>query len=296
MKKIRKAVFPAAGFGTRFLPVTKALPKEMLPILDKPVIQYLAEEAAASGIEEIIIITGRGKRAIEDHFDHSFELEYNLVEKEKHDLLKKIRDIEKLAKFIYVRQSQPLGDGHAILCAKEIIGDEPFAVLFGDDIVDSETPALSQLIQVYKETGSPVIACEKVDKERISDYGVIDPKTNKKLSKNNSPESKVIEIKGLVEKPSAKDAPSNLGIIGKYICTPEIFNFLEKAKPSIKGEIKLIDGFRSMLAAGRDLYALEIEGTRYDTGNKWGLLQASIAFAMKDPDLKRKIKQQVTRP
>lgn len=290
MKKIRKAVFPAAGFGTRFLPVTKALPKEMLPILDKPVIQYLAEEAAASGIEEIIIITGRGKRAIEDHFDHSFELEYNLVEKEKHDLLKKIRDIEKLAKFIYVRQSQPLGDGHAILCAKEIIGDEPFAVLFGDDIVDSETPALSQLMQVYKETSSPVIACEKVDKESISAYGVIEPEINEKSLKNNSSNNKIIKIKGLVEKPSAKDAPSNLGIIGKYICTPEIFNFLEKAEPSIKGEIKLIDGFRSMLAAGRDLYALEIEGTRYDTGNKWGLLQASIAFAMKDPDLKRKIK------
>lgn len=281
MKKIRKAIFPAAGFGTRFLPVTKALPKEMLPILDKPVIQYLAEEAAASGIEEIIIVTGRGKRAIEDHFDHSFELEHNLVEKEKHELLKRVQDIEKLAKFIYVRQSQPLGDGHAILCAREIIGDEPFAVLFGDDIVDGKTPALSQLIKVYNETGASVICAEKVGPEEISSYGVIDP---------SSREGRKILVKGLLEKPRAKDAPSDLGIIGKYICTPDVFDFIEKAKPSIKGEIKLIDGFRAMLEAGQPLFALEVEGTRYDTGNKWGLLQANLAFALKDPELAAKLK------
>lgn len=280
-QKIRKAVFPAAGFGTRFLPVTKALPKEMLPILDKPVIQYLAEEAAASGIEEIIIITGRGKRAIEDHFDHSFELEYNLVEKEKHELLKRVRDIEKLAKFVFVRQAQPLGDGHAILCAKEIIGNEPFAVLFGDDIVDGPRPALAQLIEVYEKTGTSVICTEKVGSENISNYGVIDPE---------SQDGRIIGVKGMVEKPAAKDAPSNFGIIGKYICTPDIFEHLEKSKSSAEGEIKLIDGFRSMLEAGKKIHALEVEGTRYDTGNKSGLLEANIAFAMKDPELREKIK------
>lgn len=280
-QKIRKAVFPAAGFGTRFLPVTKALPKEMLPILDKPVIQYLVEEAVASGIEEIIIVTGRGKRAIEDHFDHSFELEHNLVEKEKHDLLKLVQDIEKLAKFIYVRQAQPLGDGHAILCAKEIVGDEPFAVLFGDDIIDSKTPALAQLIEVYNKTGTSVICTEKVDPENISSYGVIDP-----VSQNG----RVMEVKGLVEKPKAEDAPSNFGIVGKYICTPDIFKFLENSTTSSQGEIKLIDGFRAMLAAGQKIHALEVDGTRYDTGNKWGLLQANIAYAMKDPELRAKVK------
>ncbi|MBI4127307.1 UTP--glucose-1-phosphate uridylyltransferase GalU [Candidatus Peregrinibacteria bacterium] len=279
MKKVRKAIFPAAGFGTRFLPVTKALPKEMLPILDKPVIQYLVEEAVASGIEEIIIITGRGKRAIEDHFDHSFELEHNLVEKEKHALLKVVQDIEKLAKFVYVRQAQPLGDGHAILCAKELIGDEPFAILFGDDIVDGKTPALRQLIKLYEKTGDSVIAVEKVSPDLISAYGVIDP---------SSVRGREIGIKGLVEKP--KNPPSNFGIIGKYVCTPDIFEHIEKAKPSIKGEIKLIDGFRSMLAANRKLRALEIEGRRFDTGHKWGLLEANIAFAMKDPELQRKVK------
>lgn len=280
-QKIRKAVFPAAGFGTRFLPVTKALPKEMLPILDKPVIQYLVEEAVASGIEEIIIITGRGKRAIEDHFDHSFELEHNLVEKEKHELLKLVQNIEKLAKFIYVRQAQPLGDGHAILCAKEVVGDEPFAVLFGDDIIDGKTPALSQLMKVYNQTGTSVICTEKVSSEEISSYGVIDPASQK---------GRVINVRGLVEKPKAKDAPSNYGIVGKYICTPDIFKFLENSKQSHKGETKLIDGFRAMLAAGKKIHALEVEGTRYDTGNKWGLLQANIAYAMKDPELRAKVK------
>ncbi len=279
MKKVRKAIFPAAGFGTRFLPVTKALPKEMLPILDKPVIQYLVEEAVASGIEEIIIVTGRGKRAIEDHFDHSFELEHNLVEKEKHDLLKLVQEIEKLAKFVYVRQAQPLGDGHAILCARELIGDEPFAILFGDDIVDGKIPALRQLIELYEKTGDSVIAVEKVSSEEISAYGVIDP---------SSVKGREIGIKGLVEKP--KNPPSNYGIIGKYVCTPDIFTFLEKSKQSVKGETKLIDGFRAMLAAGKKLRALEVEGTRYDTGNKWGLLKANIAFAMKDPELRDKVK------
>lgn len=274
---IKKAVLPAAGFGTRFLPATKALPKEMLPIVDKPVIQYIIEEAVNSGITEIIIITGRGKRAIEDHFDHSFELEYNLVEKGKTTLLKEVKKIEKLAKFIYIRQPEPLGDGHAILCAKEVIGKEPFAVLFGDDIVDSATPALKQLINLYEQTKSSVIAVEKIPKIETASYGIIDPLSSK---------GRTHRIKSLVEKPAPEKAPSNLGIIGKYICTPEIFKHLEKAKSSHKdGEIRLIDGFRSLIAE-QEIYGYEIEGTRYDTGNKLGLIKATIDFALKRPELK----------
>src|SRR3990167_5231636 len=206
MVKIRKAIFPAAGFGTRFLPVTKAQPKEMLPIVDKPVIQYLVEEAVAAGIEEIIIITGRGKRAIEDHFDHSFELKHNLVEKGKHKLLKEVEAIEKFAKFIYVRQPEPLGDGHAILQARDIIGNEPFAVLFGDDIVDSKIPAIKQLINVHQKTGSCIIGLEKIDPKNSDQYGIVKPK---------SINGRQVDIADLIEKPAPKDAPSNLGIIGK---------------------------------------------------------------------------------
>ncbi|EKD48239.1 MAG: hypothetical protein ACD_65C00051G0003 [uncultured bacterium] len=274
---IRKAVLPAAGFGTRFLPATKTLPKEMLPIVDKPVIQYIVEEAVNSGITEIIIITGRGKRAIEDHFDHSFELEYNLVEKGKTALLKEVKKIEKLAKFIYIRQPEPLGDGHAILCAKEVVGDEPFAVLFGDDIVDGKVPALKQLIDLYEQTKSSIIAVEKIPKGDTESYGVIEPLSSK---------GRTHEVKSLVEKPKPENAPSNLGIIGKYICTPEIFKHLEKAKSSHKdGEIRLIDGFRSLLKEQK-IYACELEGTRYDTGDKLGLIKATIDFALKRPDLK----------
>jgi len=280
--KIKKAVLPAAGFGTRFLPATKALPKEMLPIVDKPVIQYIVEEAVNSGITEIIIITGRGKRAIEDHFDHSFELEYNLVEKGKTALLKEVKKIEKLAKFIYVRQPEPLGDGHAILCAKEVIGDEPFAVLFGDDIVDNETPALKQLIDLYDQTKSSVIAVEKIPKQDTGSYGIIEPLSSK---------NRTHEIKSLVEKPSPDKAPSNLGIIGKYVCTPEILKHLEKAKSSHKdGEIRLIDGFRSLLQEQK-IYGYEIEGTRYDTGDKLGLIKATVDFAMKRPELKNDLEK-----
>jgi UTP--glucose-1-phosphate uridylyltransferase len=275
MQKIRKAVFPAAGFGTRFLPVTKSQPKEMLPIVDKPVIQYLVEEAVASGIEEIIIVTGRGKRSIEDHFDYSFELEHTLVEKGKHSLLKEVRAISKLAKFVYVRQPMPLGDGHAVLCAKEVVGDEPFAILFGDDIVDNGKPALRQLIESYEKTGCSTLALEKVDIKDTGSYGII---------KASSSKGRLHKIESLVEKPAPENAPSDLAIIGKYVVTPEIIAALEKAKPSHGGEIRLIDGFMQ-LQKKQDLYGYEIEGKRYDTGNKLGLITATVDYALKRKDL-----------
>lgn len=273
--KIRKAVFPAAGFGTRFLPVTKALPKEMLPIVDKPVIQYLVEEAVASGIEEIIIVTGRGKRAIEDHFDYSYELEQTLVERGKRELIKEVRAIAQMAKFVYVRQPKPLGDGHAILCAKEIIGDEPFAVLFGDDLVDSKMPAISQLIKIYEETHTPIIALERIDKKYSKKYGIIESKSSR---------GRLHKIKHLVEKPDPAHAPSDLAIIGKYILTPDIWQYLEKAKRGKDGEIRLIEAFRLMLGKN-PFYGYEIEGKRYDTGDKIGFLQATVDFALKRKDV-----------
>lgn len=275
MKRITKAVFPAAGFGTRFLPVTKSQPKEMLPIVDKPVIQYLVEEAVAAGIKEIIIVTGRGKRSIEDHFDYSFELEHTLVEKGKHSLLKEVRAVARLAKFIYVRQPMPLGDGHAILCAKEVLGDEPFAVLFGDDIVDNKVPAIKQLINVYEETGGSVMALQKIDKKESESYGMIKPKWSK---------GRLHLIDELVEKPKPAAAPSSLGIIGKYVVTPEIIKALEKAKPGHGGEIRLIDGFTELQKLQK-IYGYEVEGKRFDTGTKLGLLTASIDFALKRKDL-----------
>ena len=273
--KIRKAVFPAAGFGTRFLPVTKAQPKEMLPIVDKPVIQYLVEEAVASGIEEIIIVTGRGKRAIEDHFDYSYELEQTLVERGKRELIKEVRAIAEMAKFIYVRQPKPLGDGHAILCAKEVIGNEPFAVLFGDDLVDSQVPALKQLIDIYEKKHAPVIALEKIDKKDSKKYGIIEPEKS---------EGRLHRIKSLVEKPASNEAPSNLAIIGKYILTPEVLEALERVQSGKDGEIRLINAFQ-LLTGKMPLYGYEIEGKRYDTGDKLGFLQATIDFALKRKDL-----------
>jgi len=280
-QRIRKAIFPAAGFGTRFLPATKAQPKEMLPIVDKPVIQYLVEEAVASGIEEIIIITGRGKRAIEDHFDYSFELEHTLVEKNKQDLLETVRKVSNLAKFVYVRQQMPLGDGHAILCAKELIGDEPFAVMFGDDIVDNEIPALKQLMNVYEKTGSPVIGLTQVPKDETQNYGVVSTKTS---------DGRLHELQGLVEKPKPEDAPSNLAIIGKYILTPDALRALENAEASPDGEIRLIDGFREFIKTQK-IFGYELEGKRYDTGNKFGLIQATIDFALKRKGLDKQVRQ-----
>ncbi|MBI5152108.1 UTP--glucose-1-phosphate uridylyltransferase GalU [Candidatus Peregrinibacteria bacterium] len=273
-QSITKAVFPAAGFGTRFLPITKSQPKEMLPIVDKPVIQYLVEEAVASGIKDIIIVTGRGKRAIEDHFDYSPELENNLVEKGKHSLLKEVRQIPRLANFIYARQPYPLGDGHAVLCAEGSLNGEPFAIMFGDDIIDSDIPALKQLIQAYEKTKSPIIGLQRVPKSEVSSYGIIEP-----INSNG----RLHQIKSLIEKPSPNKAPSNLGIIGKYIVTPDIIPALKKAKPSHGGEIRLIDGFRELIKT-RPIYGYEIEGTRYDTGDKIGLLKATIDFALKRPD------------
>ncbi len=280
MQKIRKAVFPAAGFGTRFLPVTKSQPKEMLPIVDKPVIQYLVEEAVASGIEEIIIVTGRGKRSIEDHFDYSFELEHTLVEKGKNGLLREVQEIPNLAKFVYVRQPMPLGDGHAVLCAKELVGDEPFAIMFGDDIVDYEIPALKQLIDVYEKTGGCVLALEKIDINNSGSYGMI---------KSKKADGRIHEIEYMVEKPDPKTAPSDLGIIGKYIVTPEIIEALETAKPSVGGEIRLIDGFENLIKRQK-IYGYEIMGKRYDTGNKLGLIEATIDFALKRKDLGPELK------
>lgn len=285
MQKIRKAVFPAAGFGTRFLPVTKAQPKEMLPIVDKPVIQYLVEEAVASGIEEIIIITGRGKRSIEDHFDYSYELEQTLVERGKRDLIKEVRKISEMAKFVYVRQSKPLGDGHAILCAKEVIGDEPFAVLFGDDLVDSQVPALSQLIKVYEEKKAPVIALEKIDKKLSKRYGIIESFQSC---------GRLHKIKDLVEKPDPENAPSDLAIIGKYILTPEVLSALEKAKRGRDGEIRLIEAFR-LLRGKIPFYGYEVSGKRYDTGDKLGFLQATIDYALKRPDLGPALRKYISR-
>lgn len=275
MKKITKAVFPAAGLGTRFLPVTKAQPKEMLPIVDKPVIQYLVEEAVASGIEEIIIITGQGKRSIEDHFDRSFELEHTLEARGKKKILKEVKRLENLAKFIYVRQNEPLGDGHAILCAKHIVGNQPFAVLFGDDVIDSQVPATKQMMDVFYEKKASIMAVQEVPKEKVASYGVIEP---------YECEGKLCKIKNLVEKPNPKEAPSNLAVVGKYICTPEVFDALEKVKPGKDGEIRLIDGF-DILKERQALYGYVFEGKRYDTGDKLGLIKATIDFALKRPEL-----------
>lgn len=287
MKPVKKVVILAAGLGTRFLPMTKAIPKAMLPILDKPVIQYLVEEALDSGINEIIIVTGYGKRAIEEHFDHSYELEHELRSRDKLDLLEAMERIEKKARFVYVRQEDARGDGHALLCAQDVIGDEPFAVLFGDDIIDTETPALRQLLALYEKTGNPILCTEKVSDERISDYGVIGIKTQ------NGAE---IEVASLVEKPAAKDAPSSYGIVGKYICTPEVLAALTRSSSGHPdGEIRLIDGLRSLIEEGKPIHALEITGRRFDTGNQWGLLEANVAFALKNPEMKAKLTEMICR-
>ena len=273
-KPVKKAVILAAGLGTRFLPMTKVIPKAMLPILNKPVIQYLVEEAIASGIHEIIIVTGIGKRTIEEHFDPSYELEHELKLRGKEDLLEEVQKLEKAARFVYVPQNEAKGDGHALLCAKELLDEEPFAVLFGDDIIDGPVPALAQLLKVYEDTGTPVLCTERVPKERIGSYGVLGIA---------SQEGRRIQVASLVEKPKPEEAPSDYGIIGKYICTPDVLHALEHAEA--KEELRLIDGFRTLLSEGQTLYALEVEGTRYDTGTPLGLLEANIAFAKKYPEI-----------
>lgn len=278
MAKVRKAVFPAAGLGTRFLPATKALPKEMLPLLDKPVIQYGVEEAVASGIEEVILVTSRGKSAIEDHFDVAYELETFLEARGKKDQLIALRSIANLAHVAYIRQGEPLGLGHAVLVTKELVGNEPFAVVLPDDVIDADPPAVKQLVDVFERVGGPVIAVERVPMEQVSSYGVIAPNHDVDLGPG------VFQIKDLVEKPPLAEAPSDLAIIGRYVLTPDIFPALEATKSDRTGEIQLTNGLRE-LAKQRPLYACEITGVRHDAGNKLGFVKAVVYFAMRRPDL-----------
>lgn len=272
---IKKAIIPAAGLGTRFLPATKAQPKEMLPIVDKPTIQYIVEEAVASGIEDILIITGRNKRAIEDHFDKSLELEAQLADKQKSDLLKMVKHIGNMVDIHYVRQKEPLGLGHAIYCARKFIGDEAFAVLLGDDIVESQTPCLKQLMNVYNEYRYSVLAVQKVSEKDVSKYGII--------SANNVKDN-IYRVNDLVEKPKVEDAPSNLAVMGRYIISPRVFEFLERTEPGAGGEIQLTDALK-LLCSCEAIFALEFEGKRYDVGDKLGYLKATVEFALKRDDL-----------
>jgi UTP--glucose-1-phosphate uridylyltransferase len=278
--KVRKAVFPAAGLGTRFLPATKAQPKEMLPIVDKPIIQYGVEEAMQSGIQNIIIVTGRGKTAIEDHFDVSFELEYLLESRKKKELLAIVHSISDMINVSYIRQKEALGLGHAVLRASELVGDEPFATVLADDVIDAETPCIRQLLDVYSFFCAPVIAVMEVPKEAISAYGCIDGEP----VHHNGSSDRVFRIRDLVEKPKASEAPSNLAIIGRYILMPEIFESLQAIDPGAGGEIQLTDALRHMLRS-RPVYAYRFEGTRYDAGDKLGFLKATVEFALRRHDL-----------
>jgi len=280
VKTVRKAIIPAAGLGTRFLPATKAMPKEMLPIVDKPTIQYIVEEAIASGIEDIIIVTGKGKRAIEDHFDIAFELEQNLIEKGKYDLLEKVKEPSKVD-IHYIRQKEPKGLGHAVWCARNFIGDEPFAVLLGDDIVQAETPCLKQLIDQYEQTLSSVIGVKKVPDNETHRYGIIDP-----LEQHG----RRYQVRQFVEKPAPGTAPSNLAIMGRYILTPEIFLFLEKQEAGAGGEIQLTDAIQKLNEIQR-VFAYEFEGKRYDVGEKLGFIKTTIEFALQYDELREDLIQ-----
>ncbi|WP_163182659.1 UTP--glucose-1-phosphate uridylyltransferase GalU [Neobacillus sedimentimangrovi] len=275
MKKVRKAIIPAAGLGTRFLPATKAMPKEMLPIVDKPTIQYIVEEAVASGIEDIIIVTGKGKRAIEDHFDMAAELERNLIEKEKYDILEKVQYSSNLADIHYIRQKEPKGLGHAVWCARNFIGNEPFAVLLGDDIVQSEIPCLKQLINQYEETLSSVIGVQQVPDSETHRYGIIEP---------HSQEGRRYQVSNFVEKPKMGTAPSNLAIMGRYVLTPEIFMFLDRQETGAGGEIQLTDAIQKLNQIQR-VFAYDFEGKRYDVGEKFGFVKTTIEFAIQHQDL-----------
>ena len=277
--KVRKAVFPAAGLGTRFLPATKAQPKEMLPLVDKPIIQYGVEEAMASGCDQILIITGRGKQAIEDHFDVSYELERMLEDRKKLDLLKIVRSISDMMHIAYVRQKEALGLGHAVLMAKELVGDEPFAVLLADDVIDAEEPCLKQMMRVFEETQCSVIATQVVEGPAISSYGVLDVKpTDGRFG------GRLFEINNMVEKPKQQDAPSNLAIIGRYILTPRVFEILSETQQGTGGELQLTDGMRSLLKEQR-IYAYVFEGRRHDAGDKLGFLKATVELTLKRKDL-----------
>ena len=276
MSLVKKAIIPAAGLGTRFLPATKAQPKEMLPIVEKPTLQYIIEEAIASGIEEILIITGRNKKSIEDHFDKSIELELELEKSGKTEMLDMVRHISDMINIQYIRQKEPRGLGHAILCAKSFIGDEPFAVILGDDIVDSKTPCLKQLIDIYYEYNTTIIGVQKIDKKDVNKYGIIQ---GKYIDEN------IHLIKDLVEKPDIETAPSNIAILGRYILKPDIFRILENQKPGKNNEIQLTDALKT-LCESQAMYAFEFEGKRYDVGEKFGFLQATVEFALKNNELK----------
>jgi UTP--glucose-1-phosphate uridylyltransferase len=275
---VRKAVFPAAGLGTRFLPATKAQPKEMLVLVDKPIIQYGVEEAVASGVDNIILVTGRGKNAIEDHFDVSVELETFLESRGKTEQLAEVRKISNMINFAYVRQGEPLGLGHAVLVTRTLVGDEPFAVILGDDVIDASPPALKQMVEVFKRVNGPVLAVERVPKDQISSYGVIAPDASAHLGDG------VYRVKDLVEKPPRDEAPSDLAIIGRYILTPDIFDDLAATQSDRTGEIQLTNGLRRQLKR-RPIYACEVSGVRHDTGNKLGFLKAVVYFALRRPDL-----------
>lgn len=277
--RIRKAVFPAAGLGTRFLPATKAQPKEMLPLVDKPIIQYVIEEAVASGMQNIIIVTGRGKNAIEDHFDVSYELERILEERGKTDLLEQVRSISELIHVSYVRQKEALGLGHAILMTRELVGNEPFAVFLGDDIIESKTACMKQMMDVYDRFHGAVIALEEVPREEISRYGVIEG-----TAIDDGLNKRVFQIRNMVEKPPRDAAPSNLAIIGRYILPPEIFDCLERTRAGTGGEIQLTDGLRELLRQ-QPIYGYQFEGKRHDAGDKLGFLKATVEFALKRKDL-----------
>ena len=280
--RVRKAVFPAAGLGTRFLPATKAQPKEMLPLVDKPIIQYGVEEALAAGCDQIIIITGRGKTAIEDHFDVSYELEKMLEERGKKDLLGVVRQISDMIHVAYVRQKEALGLGHAVLMARELVGPEPFAVLLADDVIDAQKPCLKQMMEVFAETQSSVIAALEVNGPATSAYGVLDAQP---VAARGPFDGRLYGVKNLVEKPKPQDAPSNLAIIGRYILTPRIFETLEKTSLGAGGELQLTDGMRNLLQAGEKIYGYTFEGKRHDTGDKLGFLKATVEFALKRPDM-----------
>ena len=275
-KNIKKAIIPAAGLGTRFLPATKAQAKEMLPIVDKPTLQYIIEEAIESGIEEILIVTGRNKKSIEDHFDRSVELELELEQKGKTAMLEMVQDISNMVNIHYIRQKEPKGLGHAINCAKSFIGNEPFAVLLGDDIVDASTPCLKQMIDAYDEYKTTVLGVQEVAKENVDKYGILDVKHI---------EDRVYKVKDMVEKPAVEEAPSNIAILGRYIITPEIFNILENQAPGKGGEIQLTDALQT-LATKEAIYAYNFEGRRYDVGDKLGFLEATVDFALKRPELR----------
>ncbi|MFH1155712.1 MAG: UTP--glucose-1-phosphate uridylyltransferase GalU [Pseudomonadota bacterium] len=278
--KIKKAVFPVAGLGTRFLPATKAMAKEMLPVVDKPIIQYAVEEAFAAGIEQIIFVTGRGKKALEDHFDRSFELEHTLEEKKKDDLLKLVRElVPETGTIIYTRQNEPKGLGHAIWCARDIVGDEPFAVLLADDMIKSDVPVLSQMIQRFDRLRASIVAVMEVERDQTDKYGILDAEEI---------EDQVVRILGMVEKPKPSEAPSNLAIIGRYILTPQIFEHLGKKKTGAGGEIQLTDAIES-LRQTQPIFGFKFKGRRFDCGDKAGFQMANLAYAMERPDIKERL-------